>query len=551
MLEKKFFQNYKTHFLKNSNSTLNISKLSINSNKTNNNNSLTNSVQNMNSLIKNKIKKIKIKNCNGLTEKFKKTNIEYKNNKNFLISVNKSWGDIATEIAKRNMDYYLNSDFKKDNKENIQIIKDFNVLLNHKEKKKYFKEKENSFQNYKNMLSTINHIKSNKNMKKCYSQGNINEEKVNIKNNEEDIYRPLLEKTQININNYQFHNPINSYNVIYQNKRIYQNILNNYKGSMISEYKKSINNLNPILKLKNNKKLLPKVKVLPIIAKSDENNIEKNNTINKKYNLIFKFANKKSNLISTTNNMIEEFGLYKLLNKKNKLYLLKNIIQYPVWGFPESRIEFSFAQEEEDYIIYGGYNSSRISSLWKFNPIERSWDMIKENGIKNENRYGHSAALRNGNLYIFGGIYLMRNVFAGLEIFNLSTNKWSFPKWNNKKEKFLLRRNHIGCSIGNQMIIYGGISEENIYLNDFYILNYHPLQWIVPVIKKIDVMPTLAYHSCCLVVQKEVKEDPNFSIYDFPNSAFKNDNIKEKGLYIFGGKEYVRESKSRAPGQGG
>ena len=536
MLEKKFFQNYKTHFLKNSNSTLNISKLSINSNKTNNNNSLTNSVQNMNSLIKNKIKKIKIKNCNGLTEKFKKTNIEYKNNKNFLISVNKSWGDIATEIAKRNMDYYLNSDFKKDNKENIQIIKDFNVLLNHKEKKKYFKEKENSFQNYKNMLSTINHIKSNKNMKKCYSQGNINEEKVNIKNNEEDIYRPLLEKTQININNYQFHNPINSYNVIYQNKRIYQNILNNYKGSMISEYKKSINNLNPILKLKNNKKLLPKVKVLPIIAKSDENNIEKNNTINKKYNLIFKFANKKSNLISTTNNMIEEFGLYKLLNKKNKLYLLKNIIQYPVWGFPESRIEFSFAQEEEDYIIYGGYNSSRISSLWKFNPIERSWDMIKENGIKNENRYGHSAALRNGNLYIFGGIYLMRNVFAGLEIFNLSTNKWSFPKWNNKKEKFLLRRNHIGCSIGNQMIIYGGISEENIYLNDFYILNYHPLQWIVPVIKKIDVMPTLAYHSCCLVVQKEVKEDPNFSIYDFPNSAFKNDNIKEKGLYIFGGK---------------
>ena len=62
------------------------------------------------------------------------------------------------------------------------------------------------------------------------------------------------------------------------------------------------------------------------------------------------------------------------------------------------------------------------------------------------------------------------------------------------------------------------------------------MQWIVPVIKKIDVMPTLAYHSCCLVVQKEVKEDPNFSIYDFPNSAFKNDNIKEKGLYIFGGK---------------
>ena len=544
MLEKNYlenrYQNYKTHFLKNSNSTLNISNLSINNNKSDLNGLLTNNAHNINSLIKPKIEKIKIKKYNDLSERIQKSNLTYKSNNNSLIQVNKSSGDIANELAKRKMDNYLNSDFKKDKEEKIEIIKDFNIILNHKERKKYIKEKENIFKNFKNIQSTINHNKNYKTMKKCYSQGNINDEIINEKNNEEKNDRQLLitnrlEKTQINIKDYQFHNPLNSYNIIYQNKKIYQNILKNYKGSMISEYKKSINNLNPIMKLKINKKSLPKVKILPIIKKSVESNIKENNYVNKKYNLLFKFANKKTNLVTTANKMIEEFGLFKLLNKNNKLYLLKNILQYPVWGFPESRIQFSLAQEEDDFIIYGGYNSSRISSLWKFNPMERSWIMIKENGIKNENRYGHSAALRNGNLYIFGGVYLLRNVFAGLEIFNLRTNKWTFPKWNNKKERFLLRRNHIGCSIGDQMIIYGGINEENIYLNDCYVLNYHPLQWSVPIIKKIDVMPSLAYHSCCLVIQKEVRDDPNFSLFEFPNGTFKIDNIKEKGLYIFGG----------------
>ena len=436
------------------------------------------------------------------------------------------------------MDFYLNSDYKKNNEKNIQIIKSININLNQREKKKYFKEKENTFKIYKNMLSRINHNKNNKNMKKCYSQGNINDEilseKIDEKNNENNNREKILisnrlQKTQINIDNYRFQNPLNSFNIICQNKKIYQDILKNYKGSMISEYEKSINNVNPIIKLKDNKQS-PKVKIFPYIYKSLGNNNEENITFNKKYNLLYNFENNKSNILTSLNN-----GLSKLLNKRNKIYILKNIIQYPAWGFPESRIEFSFAQEEDNYIIYGGYNSSRISNLWKFNPNELSWSMIKEDGIKNENRYGHTSALRNGYLYIFGGVYLLRNIFASLEIFDLKKNKWSFPKINSLKEKFLFRRNHIGCSIGNQMFIYGGIDEDNRYLNDYYILNYHPLKWSVPIINRTVDIPCLAYHSCCLVIQKEVRDHPKFSIYEIPLCHIKNDNIKEKGLYIFGG----------------
>ena len=57
-------------------------------------------------------------------------------------------------------------------------------------------------------------------------------------------------KIKFNINNASFYNPLNSFNTIYQNKKIYKYILDNYKESMISEYEKSIIKLNPIVKQK-------------------------------------------------------------------------------------------------------------------------------------------------------------------------------------------------------------------------------------------------------------------------------------------------------------
>jgi hypothetical protein len=61
------------------------------------------------------------------------------------------------------------------------------------------------------------------------------------------------------------------------------------------------------------------------------------------------------------------------------------------------------------------------------------------------------------------------------------------------------------------------------------------LEWFTPIIAKKVKMPTIAYHSCCLVVPKEIRDNSTFSIYNFPNFS-KMTHIKEKGLYIFGGK---------------
>ena len=544
MLEKDFIQtkiDKNNHSLKNSYSSFNISKLTFNPlDKTLKTNLKANNISIINQIIKPKIKKLLIiKEENKLTKNNEKNDAINKEIKKIpIMHLKKSSGDIAYEKAKNNMTFYLNSDRNPNNDEiNNTFINNIDKILNKKEKQDYIKEKENLFKNYNKLI--MEHNKNNKKLNKCYSQGNIKEDIINENSSEEksekeqSLIFKRLTKTKINIDNYLFQNPLNSYNIIYQNKKIYNDILKNYKGTMISEYKKSINNLNPIIKLKSNKKSLQKVKILPCIAKSIEKNIEKYEPLDK-FNLLSKFGRRKSRLSRIVNFSGDELGISKLLNKRNKLYLLKNIIQYPSWGFPESRIEFSFSQEGEDYIIFGGYNSNRISNLWKFNPIERSWSIIKEETDKNENRYGHISVLRNGNLYVFGGIYLFRKFFAGLEIFNLNTKQWSFPILN-PKNKYLLRRNHIGCTIGNQMIIQGGIDEEEEYLNDFQVLNFQNLQWSLPVINKSVLIPSLAYHSGCLVLPQEVREDSKYTIYNFPKITTKMEYIKERGLYIFGG----------------
>ena len=125
-------------------------------------------------------------------------------------------------------------------------------------------------------------------------------------------------------------------------------------------------------------------------------------------------------------------------------------------------------------------------------------------------------------------------------MFNLDTLTWCSPSLMTYS-KMKLRRNHIACCIGNQIFIHGGIDEEGNFLNDCYLLNLNPLKWISCVINEETPSPTLAFHKCCLVLQKDVRLNSKLSIYKFPEIGIKrnlNDsNIRERGLYIFGGKE--------------
>ena len=87
------------------------------------------------------------------------------------------------------------------------------------------------------------------------------------------------------------------------------------------------------------------------------------------------------------------------------------------------------------------------------------------------------------------------------------------------------------------MFIHGGINENGKVLNDAYLLNVNQLKWHKCVIDKYCYCPKLLGHACSLVVPLSYLYNPKFNIYNYPeNDNNKKKEIKEKGLYIFGGK---------------
>ena len=279
------------------------------------------------------------------------------------------------------------------------------------------------------------------------------------------------------------------------------------------------------------------IKILPYIQKIEEsqymitnkNEEEEENKKQKSKNNNKEDNHKEALLLDFSKN---------LRHKKDEKYLLYNKMEYPNKNFPESRSEFIFIQEGKEIILHGDYNVSRRYNLWKFNPNQKCWISIEPIGIKSEIRYAHTGVLHFKNLYLFGGKNFRGTNFSDLEIFNFDKKNWIFPKLGGKQVP--LRRNHVACGIGNNMFIHGGIREENKYLDDIYIFNYKLLKWEdidISYINNIRV-PSLAHHSCCLVLSEIISHNSKFSIYNCPDigrSRIMN-KIKEKGIYIFGGK---------------
>ena len=190
-------------------------------------------------------------------------------------------------------------------------------------------------------------------------------------------------------------------------------------------------------------------------------------------------------------------------------------------------------------------NSSHIDSplLWKFNLSTFIWEQVKPASNVIEKRCGHTGVIYKSKLIIFGGRFLHNTALGDVDIYNIEHNYWEMNNYNTII--FLkLRRNHVACLVGQQMFVHGGIDEYGEYLDDSFLLslgnNYKWEKAKINKFGKCSRFPKLAFHSCCLVVPSEIQKHPRFSIYKFPEISVvgaMNSKIREKGIYIFGGKK--------------
>ena len=345
----------------------------------------------------------------------------------------------------------------------------------------------------------------------------------------------------INVKNIEYKDPIDSLGLLLRNKIVHDKILLNYQDKQVQDYGKQINIFKNVNR---NEMLSKKVKITSIIPSMIDNNLFTSN-----HSAYYSSNNKIINSNETRHFNKNSKYSKKMMDKANYLemndfikgsvYLLCSFFR-PSNFFPESREEFCMdydALTKNIYLFSGNSSNINTHQLWKFNLLSNNWTNIEPNYIP-EARRGHTGILYKNKFYIFGGKYLNSNFLAKLEIFDFNTNSWMTNNYN--YYLFKLRRNHIACLIGNQMLIHGGVDEDGEILDDSYLLNLNNnLIWSKTSIMPILIPPKLAYHSCCLVITSDILYSNKFNIYRIPNSFIAkklNSRIREIGMYVFGGK---------------
>jgi len=256
-----------------------------------------------------KLKTIKINNItlkedskesqNFLLNKLKKIKA------NKIIKNQKSFAQMAKEIAEKNMTYYLSGYydlFEGTNPfENENQSENYNDMNKNKESSLDKKDTEKK--------STKEDGGETKKLKKNYSQdfitvrNRILKDKDKIKQYERLLINNKSNKVTINVKDKDYKDILSSYNALSQNKLIYENIRKNYKGSMISQYATTINELNPIIRI-HEKTKHQNIKIIPSITKSLE--VDNKNDY---------FDYDDGQLIDSLNDN-QEFEIQKILNEK-------------------------------------------------------------------------------------------------------------------------------------------------------------------------------------------------------------------------------------------
>ena len=314
---------------------------------------------------------------------------------------------------------------------------------------------------------------------------------------------------KIEINEMNYPNPIKSLGVIRHNRHIFNEVSKNILSRQSESFNKQIEEIEQY-NMKYGKKM-PKIHITDLLIKDSLNAPVFN----------------KKNIVS----------LPTLKQKGKKDLKLFSFFQYPSKNFPEGREQFSIGIKNSEIIISGGISTNmKYLSIWSLDIQKLEWEKINQN-IQIDNRYGHTALAINNKLYIYGGKtkYSNTSVINGLEIFSFNNNSYSNQGIGGESPEN--RRNHIAVFVGTQMLIHGGINDYGKVLNDTHLLNINQLKWHKCNINKYCKWPKLCGHACSLVIPLTCLYNPKFNIYSFPeNETFKKRPIKEKGLYIFGGK---------------
>ena len=421
---------------------------------------------------------------NNLFEKYNIQKHKYKDNGNFFPQITDN--NLHLKI---NQPYFKNS--YKANKTidiNKQLVHRVNEITNFFLLKKYFEKIENSQRNiyFIKKMPKI-HIKS-KSKKSGYKKENEfdenNDEKKNKRKNGE----------------------------LFQNKNI--NLLGSIKFSRFRKFA-----YNGLIEYQ--------------CDDEDEEfnfiNLSKNKNKNRKKSVTFspqkKLKDNESNLVNLLKKKIEKHYLSLKITKLCQAYK------------PCSRIDFSISKVGNKIYVYGGVCSRLFNELWVYNVDKNKWNQIPISEKDDPTpRKGHTSIIIKDILFIYGGEIPKERPYEDLITYNLTTNKFYFPKIHGKR-KINQRIGHILVGTNQTFLVQGGMDVRTHTIeNSAYFYNIFGNYW-----QKLEYigqsLPYRMYHCAVMVNYYSKSSSSPYSFY-YPPDDYQEGSVRKirhEGIYIFGG----------------
>lgn len=219
---------------------------------------------------------------------------------------------------------------------------------------------------------------------------------------------------------------------------------------------------------------------------------------------------------------------------------------------PISRIYTSMSIVNGKIIIFGGQAGDKLNDIWELT-IDKdnskiTWNKIIYSGETPLKRSVHSNVKHGqGEVIYYGGSHSPLDydkIREDFLIYTHSNRSFTIPERTYNRTEVKYRKAHVCFCIKNNLVIQGGIDEEEIFLSDSWVLNLTSLKWEM-LHSKGNPLGAIAYHSCEIVIKSEKLNHKNFDLYKSGDIHItRNTNsykIKTEGVYFFGGiDEYNR-----------
>ncbi|KAL1462292.1 hypothetical protein WDU94_014138 [Cyamophila willieti] len=161
---------------------------------------------------------------------------------------------------------------------------------------------------------------------------------------------------------------------------------------------------------------------------------------------------------------------------------------------PYQRYGHSAVVHEGNIYIWGGRNDRFVcNQLFCFNCDTRQWSCPKVTGQIPEARDGHSACVHEGRMYIFGGYIDEETQFTqDVYALDLTTFHWSYIETWGEPPSY--RDFHTANIINGRMFVWGGRGDEStlyhsgseVYCPDLVYLDLKHFKWVRPNTSALD-----------------------------------------------------------------